>query len=77
MESGVLKVNSKLSEQDAEKILDALNHVWGVSDAEVSVDRSEASFKFDKKMASAQDFAQAVIDAGFTITVKGDSHANL
>lgn len=67
MQNGMIKVEGLHSQQDADKILHALNEVWGVLRAEVNVTNREAIFSYDKKAASKQDFEAAIIDSGFTI----------
>ncbi|WP_170008135.1 heavy-metal-associated domain-containing protein [Bacillus fonticola] len=72
MEDGLIKVEGMTNEHDAEKVLHALNEVWGVRKAEVSLSNQTASFRYNEKAASYEDFLQAVEDTGFTIE-EGDS----
>jgi copper chaperone len=67
MENGMIKVEGLHSQQDADKILNALNDVWGVLQAEVNLNNREAVFSYDEKAASHQDFEAAIIDSGYTI----------
>ncbi|WML48050.1 copper chaperone [Neobacillus sp. PS3-34] len=70
MENGVLKVRNIQNQQDADKILEALNHVWGIDKVEINQTKGEASFAYDERMASTEDFVQAVKDSGFEVTDK-------
>ncbi|WP_251550852.1 heavy-metal-associated domain-containing protein [Neobacillus muris] len=67
MQKGSLKVEGMNSQTDANKVLHALNEVWGVREAEVNLSRSEAVFSFNEQAASYQDFEQAIIDLGYQI----------
>ncbi|MDP4083924.1 MAG: copper chaperone [Bacillota bacterium] len=67
MESGLFVIKNMVNETDASKVLDAIEHVWGLNKAEVHLSRNEAVFSFDKRMASLMDFKQAVIEAGYEI----------
>ncbi|WP_155645546.1 heavy-metal-associated domain-containing protein [Peribacillus simplex] len=65
MENGFLKVEDMRDENDVNKVLHALNEVWGVRDVEVSLANKLATFSYDEKAASPIDFLQAVKDTGF------------
>ncbi|MFJ7754394.1 heavy-metal-associated domain-containing protein [Peribacillus muralis] len=67
MENGVLKVEGMRNENDVNKVLHALNEVWGVSEVEVSLANKLVTFSYDEKAASQVDFLQAVKDTGFYI----------
>ncbi|MCM3587578.1 heavy-metal-associated domain-containing protein [Mesobacillus maritimus] len=67
MEKGMMKLDGMRSQEDADKVLHALNEVWGVREAEVNVHSQEALFSFDEKAASLQDFEQAVRDCGYNV----------
>jgi copper chaperone len=67
MQTGSVKISGNLTSQDAEKVLHALNEVWGVRKAEVNLLEKEAVFSYDEKAASKQDFEQAIMDSGFEI----------
>lgn len=67
MQSGSIKIDGIHSQQDADKVLQALNEVWGVRKAEVNSANGEAVYSYDEKAASQQDFEAAVIDSGFRI----------
>ncbi|MGG3563858.1 heavy-metal-associated domain-containing protein [Neobacillus rhizosphaerae] len=73
METRVVTVKNMANQQDANKILKAIEHVWGITKAEVNLSKSQASFSFDEKMASVQDFEQAMIESGFEITNQEES----
>lgn len=67
MERGKITLQGIRSQEDADKILHALNEVWGVRSAEVNVNSKEAVVNFDEKAASLQDFEQAIIDSGYEL----------
>ncbi|MGG0718460.1 heavy-metal-associated domain-containing protein [Robertmurraya massiliosenegalensis] len=67
METGKLKLQGLSSQEDADKILRALNEVWGVRNAEVNVNHKEAVVSYDEKAASLHDFEQAIIDTGYDL----------
>lgn len=67
MENGFLKVEGMKDQDDVTKVLHALNEVWGVRKAEVSLENKVATFTYDEKAASQEDFLQAVKDTGFNI----------
>ncbi|MFC5447686.1 heavy-metal-associated domain-containing protein [Paenibacillus aestuarii] len=54
-------------QEDADKISQALQQVWGIHKAEVSLARKEAVFTYDEAAASFQDFHQAVRELGFDV----------
>lgn len=67
MEKGSIKIEGIENEEDVNKILEALNTVWGIRDAEVSLVNKTATFIYDGKAASLVDFIQAVKDKGFNV----------
>lgn len=67
MEKGSIKVEGLENEEDVNKVLQALESVWGVRNAEVSLANKTATFTYDEKAASHVDFLQAVKDIGFNI----------
>jgi copper chaperone len=67
LENEVIVVKNMGNETDANKVLEAIEHVWGLLRAEVHLSQKEAVFSYDERMASAQDFKQAVVEAGFDI----------
>jgi len=67
MQTGIIKIEGIKSQEDADKVLQALNTVWGVLNAEVNVSNQEAVISFDEKAAAKQDFEAAVIDTGFGV----------
>ncbi|RFU67698.1 copper chaperone [Peribacillus saganii] len=67
METGMFVVKDMVSQEDANTIMNALLEVWGVSRAEVNLSKGEAMFTYDKRMASAIDFEQAILDSGYQI----------
>jgi copper chaperone len=67
MEKGTIKLEGIRSQQDADKILQAINKVWGVRKAEVNVNSREAVISYDEMAASFQDFEQAIVDMGFDV----------
>ncbi|MGX9134316.1 heavy-metal-associated domain-containing protein [Rummeliibacillus sp. JY-2-4R] len=67
MEKGSMKIEEIQNDEDVNKILQALHSVWGVREAEVSLENKTATFTFDEKAASRVDFFQAVKDTGYNI----------
>lgn len=67
MQTGMIKIAGIHTQQDADKILNALHGVWGVLSAEFNLNNHEAVFSYDEKAASQQDFEATVIDSGFGI----------
>lgn len=61
------------NQEDANKILEAIEHVWGITKVEVNLSKSEAIFSFDERMASVQDFKQVIMESGFEFTVQEES----
>jgi copper chaperone CopZ len=68
VESGVVVVKDMISQQDADKVLNAILAVWGISRAEINLEKKKALFTYDERMASSHDFAQAVVDSGYHIS---------
>lgn len=56
------------NQDDADKVMKVIESVWGITRAEVNLSKGEALFTFDEKMASEEDFKQAIIDSGYQIT---------
>lgn len=68
MQTGRIKLEGVQSGQDVKKALKALNEVWGIQDASLSLNTGEATIQYDEKAASFDDFEQAIIDSGFNIS---------
>lgn len=73
METRVVTVKNMTNQEDANKILEAIEHVWGITKVEVNLSKSEAIFSFDERMASVQDFKQVIMESGFEFTVQEES----
>ncbi|WP_442599788.1 heavy-metal-associated domain-containing protein [Neobacillus sp. D3-1R] len=67
MQDGKFKISGLQNQYDADKVLSALNEVWGVRQAEVSLITKEAVFSYDEQAASPHDFEQAILDLGYEI----------
>ncbi len=67
MEKGKMRLEGVHTQGDADKLLHAINEVWGVREAEINFSTKEALFSYDEKAASLHDFEQAVIDSGYNI----------
>ncbi|MDN4074507.1 MULTISPECIES: heavy-metal-associated domain-containing protein [Fictibacillus] len=67
METRMIKIKDCKNEQDADKISQALQHVWGIGPFHINHERGEASISFDKKMASYEDFIQAIHERGYSV----------
>lgn len=65
--SGTWKLEGVKTQLDVDKVLQALNSVWGVRKAEVNLNSGEMVVSFDEKAATHDDFAQAVIDSGYNL----------
>lgn len=68
METDVILVENMVSQKDADKVLAAIEHVWGLTKAEVNLAKKEAIVTYDKRMASSQDFYQAIVDTGYNVS---------
>lgn len=67
METYTVVINNMVNQNDASKVLKAIEHVWGLGQAEINLVQKEATLTYDERMASPQDFEQAIIDVGFEI----------
>jgi copper chaperone CopZ len=63
----VFHISNLDSESDAEKITKVMLEVWGISQAEASAHHKTVSIKYDERMASSEDFQQAVREAGYEL----------
>ncbi|MCM3789249.1 heavy-metal-associated domain-containing protein [Domibacillus indicus] len=77
MQSGSIMVKDMHSMRDADTVLDALLSVWGIGQAEINLEKNEAVFTYDERMASSQDFEQAIVDSGFTIYSDDENKLNV
>lgn len=68
METSYIHVNDMFSQEDANRVLEAIEHVWGLSSAEVQLSNRKAIVTFDERMASTTDFEQAVKESGYEVT---------
>ncbi|MFJ8268163.1 heavy-metal-associated domain-containing protein [Peribacillus asahii] len=68
METSIVTVQNMVNQQDADKVLQAIEDVWGISKAEIKLSKKQAIFTYDERMASQQDFEQAIKEIGFDIT---------
>lgn len=68
METAVILVKNMTCQEDANKILSAVEHVWGLTKAEVNLSKKEAIVTYDERMASSEDFMQTLIETGYQIT---------
>jgi copper chaperone CopZ len=68
METCFVVVKNMMNQDDANKVLEAIERVWGLGQVEVNLSKKEAKFTYDERMASLQDFEQAIKDTGFEIT---------
>jgi len=67
LQTGTMKIEGVQTQQDVDKALKALNEVWGIREAEVSLNNGQAIVQYDEMAASFHDFEQAIIDIGFTL----------
>lgn len=70
MKERTLQISNLNSQEDVEKITQAVQDVWGITDAKASPVQKTVSFTFDERMASEQDFEQAIMESGFYIVRK-------
>ncbi len=77
MESEVVIVKDMTSLKDADTVLNALLGVWGIDRAEINLEKHQALFTYDERMASSQDFEQAILDSGFEIETSQPEKLNL
>jgi copper chaperone CopZ len=61
-------VNNMENQADVNKVLEAIEHVWGLGQVEFNLSQKEAKLTYDERMASPHDFEQAIKDSGFEIT---------
>jgi copper chaperone len=66
MKSDMFQVKGMSGSDDANKVKEALHHVWGIRRAEVNENTGNARISYDENAASLQDFEQAIIEAGYT-----------
>jgi len=66
----ILQISNLDSQEDAKKITQAVLDVWGITEAKASPAQKNISFSYDERMASEQDFEQAIIESGFNIVRK-------
>ncbi len=67
VQSSNIVVKDMHSMKDADAVLNAILAVWGINQAEINLEKKEAVFTYDERMASFHDFEQAIIDSGFPI----------
>ncbi|MEW8971176.1 heavy-metal-associated domain-containing protein [Mesobacillus jeotgali] len=67
MQEKTFRISNLHTTEDAEKLTEAMLHVWGISQAEASSQHKTVSIMFDERMASPADFEQAVREAGFEL----------
>ncbi|MBT2692053.1 heavy-metal-associated domain-containing protein [Bacillus sp. ISL-55] len=67
MQEKTFKIGNLNTNEDAEKLTQTMLEVWGISQAEVKAQHKTVSILFDERMASEEDFAQAVREAGFNL----------
>ncbi|WP_079508938.1 heavy-metal-associated domain-containing protein [Mesobacillus jeotgali] len=65
MQDYTFQISNLTTEEDAEKLTQAMLEVWGISQAEASAQHKTVSIVFDERMSSLEDFKQAVREAGF------------
>lgn len=68
MKTSTVTIKNLSNKEDANKVLEALEHVWGIGKAEIKLSHGEAIITFDERMARAEDFEQAIVENGFEIS---------
>jgi copper chaperone len=77
VKEGRIKLEGVHNPEDADKVLNAINEVWGVRQAQFNTNTSLAIFRYDEKAASLQDFEQAIVDTGFRMARAPEERGNL
>jgi copper chaperone CopZ len=67
VEEAVVVVKNMQDQKDADKVLHALLDVWGIGRAEIDLQRNQATFTYDTRMASLHDFERALLDTGYEV----------
>lgn len=67
MKEHVFHLGNLDTREDADKITQVMLDVWGIAHAEASAQHKTVSIKYDERMASYEDFEQAVKEAGFKL----------
>ena len=65
MKEVVLKIKGMHCEGCSTRLEKVLNNQDGVEDAKVSLEKAEASIKFDETLTGVDELKEAVEDAGF------------
>lgn len=68
VETEIIPVENLENQEDADKLLSAIEHIWGLSKADINLAKKEAIVTYDERMASSQDFAQAIVEMGFVVS---------
>lgn len=63
----MFQISNLNSQDDAEKITQAVLGVWGIGQAEANVSQKTLLLSFDERMASIQDFTRAIKESGYEI----------
>jgi copper chaperone len=68
VETYTVTVKNMINQDDAKKVMETIEHVWGLGQVEVNLSKKEAIFTYDERMASPHDFKQAIKDNGFELS---------
>ncbi|RFU63913.1 heavy-metal-associated domain-containing protein [Peribacillus glennii] len=67
MEEAVIVIKNMQDQADADRIMSALEDVWGIGRVEVDLSRNRAKLTFDNRMAQLQDFERRLLDNGYEV----------
>ena len=67
MKNEKYQIRNLNNQEDADKLTQAVLDVWGISKAEANISQKTLLYSYDERMASAQDFIQAIKESGFDI----------
>ncbi|WP_026560602.1 heavy-metal-associated domain-containing protein [Bacillus sp. J37] len=67
MKNEKYQIENLNNQEDADKLTQAVLGVWGISKAETNTSQKTVLFSYDERMASAQDFIQAIKESGYDI----------
>ncbi|MCM3443853.1 heavy-metal-associated domain-containing protein [Metabacillus halosaccharovorans] len=67
MKNEKYQIRNLNNQEDADKLTQAVLDVWGISKAEANISQKTLLYSYDERMASTQDFTQAIKESGFDI----------
>ncbi|PLT32575.1 heavy-metal-associated domain-containing protein [Bacillus sp. V5-8f] len=67
MEDAVIVIKNMQNQADADRVMGALEDVWGVLQVQVDLSQNRARLTFDNRMAQLQDFERKLLDNGYEV----------